>query len=280
MNKIGLIHLLRLVAILSGTGSVWPSHAELLPQIGLYPVYTADPLRPTFNAQYQFYDKTTMPDSGDRRFDLKLGANLLLYQNEWANHPWQLVLIAGFHGQFDNTRSQDNIGWDGIYGLHVSTRLNNEFVLRVGSKHISAHIGDEIIERSGRTRINYTREEVRIGLAWFVDSNSILYGEIGRAYDLRNETLQKKGRIQFGGQYDSPTNLWQIPLINWYSALDISSFEENDWDLNATIQFGIHRNSELDSWRIGFELYDGRSQLGEYFRDQERYMSIGLWVDL
>ena len=279
MNNTGLLYLLMLAVILSGLGIAWPSRAELLPRAGLYPVYTADPLRPTFNAQYQFYDKTTISDTGDRRFDLKLGTNLLLYQNEWANHPWQLVLIAGFHGQFDNTHSQDNIGWDGIYGLHVSTRLNHELALRIGSKHISAHIGDEIIERTGRTRINYTREEVRIGLAWFVDNNSILYGEVGRAYDLRNKALQKPWRVQLGGQYDSPTKLWQTPL-NWYVALDISSFEESDWNLNTTIQFGLHRNSELDSWRAGFELYDGRSQLGEYFREQERYMSLGLWVDL
>ena len=33
-------------------------------------------------------------------------------------------------------------------------------------------------------------------------------------------------------------------------------------------------------WRFGIEYYDGRAQLGEFFQDDERYISIGLWLDL
>ncbi len=255
------------------------SLAALLPPATFYPVYLADPLRETFNAQYQHVSKTTIDDTGDTRFDLKLGANLPLYATEYAGMPWQLVLLAGFHGQFDNTQSQDNIGWDGIYGLHVAARLNEHWSMRLGTKHISAHVGDEYIERTGRTRINYTREELRVGLAWSVNRKSTLYSELGHAFDMRNTAVQEPWRAQLGAQYVSPLAIRQQPMA-WYVAVDISSYEENDWDSNTTLQAGFSVPSGVHHWRLGVEFYDGRAQLGEFFQDTERYWSVGLWFDL
>ncbi len=257
-----------------------PASAELVPEKALYPTYIADPLRPTFNAQLQRYNKSTLGGiAGDSRNHLKMGGSLLLYGSEWSDLPWQLVLLSGFHGQFDNTQSQDNIGWDGIYGLHIAVQLDSNLALRFGSKHISAHIGDEIIERTGRTRINYTREELRLGLAWQSDNDSLVYAEAGRAYDLRNKGLQQRDRLQLGIQYDSPNRLWGSTL-NGYAAMDISAYEENDWDENITVQIGLRKKSGQHTWRTGFEFYDGRSQLGEYFQEQEQYISLGLWLDI
>lgn len=253
--------------------------AQLFPQPNLYPIYAADPLRPTFNAQLQRYDKTGIANTGDERFDLKMGANLPLYEWQTQTRPWQLVLIGGFHGQFDNSQSQDNIGWDGIYGLHLATRLSDELLLRLGSKHISAHVGDEYMQETGRTRIEYTREELRVGLAWSVISDTFVYAELGHAYDMRNKDLQEPWRAQLGAQYESARRFWRNQL-NWYIAADISSYEENDWDFNTTLQAGITAKSAEHRWRLGLEFYDGRSQLGEFFQDYERYWSLGLWFDL
>lgn len=251
----------------------------LFPEEAIYPVYIADPLRPTFNAQKQAYAHSNIANTGDDRFDLKLGANLLLYESEILNRPWQLILLGGFHAQFDNSQSQDNIGWDGIYGFHFAIRQNQHLAWRIGIKHISAHIGDELIERTGRSRIGYTRQELRVGLAWSPPINTTLYSEAAYAYDLRNEVLQKPWRVQLGAQYQSPGKYWRNQ-INWYSAVDLSAYEENNWDINTTVQIGLGARSGPHNWRLGLELYDGRSQLGEFFQDDERYASLGLWFDL
>ena len=251
----------------------------LFPDEAIYPVYIADPLRPTFNAQIQTYGHSAISNTGDDRFDLKLGANLLLYEIEFLNQPWQWVLLGGFHGQFDNGQSQDNIGWDGIYGFNLTTRQNKQLAWRLGIKHISAHIGDELIERTGRSRIGYTREEVRMGLAWSPQVSTTLYTEAGYAYTLRNEIIQKPRRAQLGAQYQSPGKYWQ-GRINWYSAIDLSAYEENNWDINTTIQIGFSARSGPHHWRLGLEFYDGRSPLSEFFQDNERYTSLGLWFDL
>ena len=254
-------------------------HAQLFPTHNLYPTYIADPLRPTFNAQLQHYTKVGIANAGDDRFDLKLGANLPLYEWDTGTQPIQLVLIAGFHGQFDNTQSQDNLGWDGIYGLHLATRLSDKLMLRAGSKHISSHLGDEYIEQTGRTRIQYTREELRVGLAWSGMPRSLIYAELSHAYDIRNEDLQDPWRAQIGAQYQSAQRFWQAQL-NWYVAADFSSYQENDWDINTTLQAGVSAPSGAHMWRLGLEFYSGRSQLGEFFQDDEQYWSLGLWFDL
>lgn len=261
------------------TYSLVASASGLFPHEAVYPVYIADPLRPTFNAQNQFYARSTIADTGNNRFDLKLGGNLLLYQTELLQQPWQLVLLGGFHGQFDNAQSQDNIGWDGIYGFHVATRENPRFAWRVGMKHISAHIGDEYIERTGRSRIAYTRQEFRAGLAWSPQIKTTVYSEAGYAYDLRNELLQRPWRLQLGAQHQGPAYLWRRQF-SWYGAIDLSAYEESDWDINTTIQVGLGAATGSHHWRLGLEYYDGRSQLGEFFQDNERYAAIGLWFDL
>jgi len=251
----------------------------LFPHEAIYPVYIADPLRPTFNAQYQRYSNSTIAGTGKNRFDLKLGANLPVYQTVLFQQAWQFVLIGGFHGQFDNEHSLDNIGWDGIYGFNMTTRQNNQLSWRFGFKHISAHIGDELIERTGRTRIAYTRQEARLGLAWQPKDSTTLYTEAGYAYDLRNEILQRPWRLQLGAQFQDPAT-FRRTQFHWYSALDLSAYQENNWDINTTIQVGIATASANHHWRIGLEFYNGRSQLGEFFQDRERYASLGLWFDL
>jgi len=256
-----------------------PISGGLFPHEAIYPVYIADPLRPTFNAQYQYYSHSTIADTGKSRFDLKLGANLPVYQTEIFHQPWQLVLIGGFHGQFDNEHSQDNVGWDGIYGLSITTRQSPQLSWRMGFKHISAHVGDELIARSGRTRIAYTRQEIRLGMAWKPESSSTFYSEAAYAYDLRNEILQRPWRLQLGAQYQGPVTYHRMQL-NWYSGIDFSSYQENNWSINTTIQIGLGAASGSHHWRLGLEFYDGRSQLGEFFQDKERYASLGLWFDL
>lgn len=251
----------------------------LFPHQTVYPIYIADPLRPTFNAQIQSYAQSSITNTGDHRFDLKLGANLPLYETEWHKQTWQWVLLGGFHGQFDNDHEQDNIGWDGIYGLSLTTRLNRYLACRIGIKHISAHIGDELIERTGRIRIGYTRQELRAGLAWSPDTRMVLYSEAGYAYDQRNEAIQQPWRVQAGAQYQSPAKYWH-QQIHWYSAVDLSAYQENNWDINTTVQAGFGTRSQTQNWRLGLEFYNGRAQLGEFFQDHERYLSLGIWFDL
>lgn len=227
------------------------------------------------------FSNSDIPQTGDQRFGLNMGANLGLVRLHPKNNPdvgWDLTLEAGFRGQFDANYSEDNIGWDGHYALFLDYRPNKKIAYRMGLHHTSSHIGDEYIERTGRQRINYTRQEIRLGSVWSFSENWQTYLEVARTNDRRNRSLQQSGRAEVGLQYDHSSFFNQ--KIGGYAALDISSYEENNWHTNTTVQLGISWPTQTRKWRLGIEYYDGRSQMGELFQFNEKYISLGLWMDL
>ena len=252
--------------------------AELFPLDQIYPVYLANPLRSTFSFQHLMYDKSTISDAGLYRFDLKLGGVLGIYRKNSAQRIWQFTLEGGFHALFDQQRSQDNLGWNGIYGISFDVLENKKLAWRVGIHHISSHIGDEYIQRTGRTRINYTRQEVRAGIMWLHSPRWQSYAEIGMAFDSSRKVLQKKQRAELGVQYEKLRNVFNS--FGLYTAIDISAYEENNWDVNTSFQIGLLSVTNERRWRFGIKYYDGRSTLGEFFQDKEKYIGIGLWIDI
>ena len=254
---------------------------DLFPHDQLYPDYIANPLRSTFSAQTMFFDKTSIANTSRRRFDLKIGGRFGIFRRQSATNQkraWQLTFEGGFHGQFDADKSEDNIGWDGIYALSIDVRSSDSLAYRFGVHHISSHIGDELAERTGRTRINYTRQETRAGISWMFLPSWQTYAEIAWGHDLRNKTLQKPWRAELGLQYEKPRYFFE--QLGWYTALDLSSYEENNWDINTALQFGLVSARDERSWRLGFEYYDGRAQLGEFFQDNEQYVGLAFWIDI
>lgn len=255
---------------------------EFFPITQLYPRYIADPLRNTFSAKSLFFSRTDIADTSRRRFDLKMGGPLGLVRRtsgEVPNRAMQLVLDVGFHGQFDADQSEDNIGWDGVYALYLTVKQNKRLFYRVGIRHFSSHVGDELMERTGRQRINYTRQELRFGATWQAHSYTQLYADIGWGYDLRNKSLQEPWRLQLGAQHERLHSWWEGKL-GWYAAMDISAYEENNWSLNTTIQSGFVFPAKERRWRLGLEHYNGRSQIGEFFQSKESYTGIGLYLDI
>ena len=56
--------------------------------------------------------------------------------------------------------------------------------IKVASRHASSHVGDEYAERTGRTRIVYTRNELAGGISQKIDDWWRAYGEVGWGYSL------------------------------------------------------------------------------------------------
>ncbi len=248
----------------------------------LYPIYLADPYELDFHMQLRSYDKLTIPETGALRFDLKASAPMLIYEKRDSDNPrhgWQFVFLGGLRGLFDYDNSQDNVAWEGLLGLQAVFRYHKNFAWHFGTKHYSSHVGDEYIESTGRNRIEYTREEWRAGLAWQLNEQTIFYSDIAHAFSMRNKVVQDYDRAQVGLQYEKP-GVFMDGKVGWFSALDISAYEEDDWDRNTTFQIGFDFRRSDRRWRFGFEYYDGRSQYGEFFQDRDQYVSLGFWIDL
>ncbi len=256
---------------------------RLAPGSDLYPRYLADPLRPMFEMKAINVADTNIADSGDLRYGFRLGGQygfLRLHPEGHADRGFQLDINGAFLGHFDAENDTDNIGWDGLYGIAVSWANGRGLALRLASKHYSAHIGDEYIERTGRTRLPYTREEWALGVS-LAGRRWRVYGEAAHAYDQRNEALQMEGRIQGGLEYVEDARWWGRRL-GPFAAVNLSAYEENDWEKNLTIQAGLVLpvGRLARTYRIGLEYYDGRVPLGEFFLEDDRALSFGFWFDL
>lgn len=136
---------------------------ESLPEAGFNPLYIADPIRSQSALMLIGVPSSDIRETGHARFSLRLGGQLRIV----AFHPdgdpdrgWQLDLEGGFFGHFDLGYSLDNIGWDGLFGLLLDYEPRPDLAFRFGTLHDSAHVGDEYAERTGRSRVGYTREEI------------------------------------------------------------------------------------------------------------------------
>lgn len=268
----------RKIALKSGWNMV------LSPAGDLYHRYIADPYSPSFSIMRMSFSKTEINEAGKSRWGLRLGTRfglLRFHKDGDPNHGFQLDIEAGCIGQFDIDNNWDNIGWDGIYGIQLAWAPFGGFAFRFGTLHDSSHVGDEYAERTGRERINYTREDWILGGSWYFTKKWRIYAEVGYARELRNEDLMDPLRVLYGLEYVSSDSFWKGRL-GWYAAANVSSYEENDWNLNNTIQVGlIFSAKDLSrNYRLGIEYYNGRSHFGEFFQDYEKYLAVGFWFNL
>ena len=254
----------------------------LFPLGDLYPPYVADPHRVGFGVEWLSFTHTEIPTYGDNRVAIRAGGVLgivRIHPSGEEERGWQLSLEGGFNGQYDVGHSLDNIGWDGRYGLAATSSPSAQWAFKLGALHDSGHLGDEYIERTGRIRIGYTRQEINAAASWFPDERVRTYLETGWGYELSNKQLQEPGRIQFGLEYESPP--WPGKArISWYGAADFSAMEERDWRVDRSLQAGLAKHTDSRTWRFGIEWYRGRPPLGEFFQYTEEYVSLGLWIDI
>lgn len=256
----------------------------LAPGKHLYPAYIADPLYPRTAMNAPSYRDSEIPNAGDQRFIFRIGARLGLLRispvDNW-DEGIQLNLHSAFLGMFDRDHSLDNIGWDGLYGIDLSWRKSARLSFKLGINHDSSHVGDEFAERTGMRRINYTRQEYVLGVRFSGREHVRVYSEAGWAFDLRNEDLQKAWRIQTGIEFVDDDGLWNGQM-GYYAAMDLTAFEESDWNPDVTVQSGlvvpVHRINR--TFRMGLEYRDGRSLIGEFARYEETYWTLGLWIDV
>lgn len=261
------------------TGSTPGGGLVLFPPEHLYEPYLADPITPRFGLGALYVTDVGIADSGAPRFGLELGGRFGLLRWGSTPRPWQMEIEAGFRGWFDIDHSEDNIGWDGIYGLALSHRLGPAWRLKLAVRHISSHLGDEFEERTGRRRIGYTREEAQVGLSWRPSERWRLYAEGAYAYGRSNQELQRPGRVQAGVEHLADTALWRGQM-GWYAAVNADAMEERGWEPDLAAQLGLTVPSGGRRWRLGLGYASGRVPLGELFQDEESYWSMGLYLDL
>ena len=171
------------------SGASW----TVFPSEDVYPIYAADPHRPTNVLAESFIVGGSITDTSGPLTRLGAGGRFGLVRFRSAKpegRAWQVSLEAGLDALFDSRHRLDAVGWDGNYGLTVTTASSRRLALKFALLHVSAHVGDEFEERTGFERINYTREELAVGVVWRFSPRFRAYGETGAAYHMGDPALE------------------------------------------------------------------------------------------
>jgi len=255
---------------------------RLFPGSEIYPAYLADPHQPSTGVVVGFYTRTRIPDSRSPRTALSTGGHfgvLRLASTVPTGRTWQLSIVAAFDAMFDSQYRADVMGWDGDYGLTVTTASGRSpFDFKAAILHTSSHLGDEYAERTGATRINYTREELAFGVALRLRPRLRAYGEVGAAYIMRSSG-QERWRWQGGLEYQTRPTVFGGRMA-WYAAADFSGMQERDWRLDNALQGGLVTRSGDQAYRVFVQWHDGRPTLGQFTTYSEASLSLGLKIEL
>lgn len=208
---------------------------------------------------------------------------LRLYRREAPQVAWQFDVEARYFAQFDLENSLDEVGDDERLGFIASRRLDARTAIRGMFFHHSSHMGDEYVFRNRLTeadRLRSRKEEFAAAVSHRLGKSWRTYGEVG--YGIHLGPLNEPWRVQGGLEYESARSPRGSASMGWYSAVNLSAWEENDWEASATWQTGIVAAFPATGrhYRLAIELYDGRSQLDAFFLFRETYITLGLWLDL
>src|SRR5690349_13563169 len=125
----------------------------------------ADPRAPVTGVRFQF--------PIDREDHFKIENRLATHLAIWRVGDPDLVSLevqaeGGAFGRFDFNENWDMDGVDFRFGFPIVSRAG-PIALKLHPWHMTSHLGDEFIEREGRKRFVYARNEIALGFSCDID---------------------------------------------------------------------------------------------------------------
>jgi hypothetical protein len=228
-----------------------------------------------------------------------LATSLANYRSEYTVDTW----IGGTQGLFRfEPEGADFAAQLDIFGL-VQTRLSPDDLLaadyrfglpvswrwgwwqgKIGYEHTSAHLGDELILRTGRQTRSFAKDEVVLGIGRIVEDNLRVYGHIGYAFSFQvpdvESSTRNRMRYDVGAEWllRCPTGWMGSP----FAAANLEWRGDQGYTPNWTLQAGwLWRNPlrREGMVRVFGEYYTGRSPYGQFLQTREQFYSVGFGFD-
>jgi hypothetical protein len=169
------------------------------------------------------------------------------------------------------SKSFDLKNSDFIGGVAIGLAYDEHF-FEVYLYHESSHLGDGYIKK--RDPINLSFESIRVLYAKKLTTAFLFFlgGEIKLRADPR--VLDKKWTFRVGGE-------WQNGGFPAYFAWDAQWKEENKGILNLNAQVGFYLNSNKGiklRQRLYLDLYKGKTNLMQFYTEEEAYAMVGIAI--
>lgn len=236
----------------------------------------ADPKQPQF---FMSYLSMTTPVEQISAASVGYGETFGLYRWPGARvgDGWQLSFFGGLFAVFNlDAPSSDLINADYLVGLTV-TNGSGPWSTRYRLYHQSSHLGDEfLLNQPSITRINYSIEAVDAILSYEWDRVRV-YGGAGYLIG-RDPGSLEPGYVETGVEYRGQRLRWGLGRL--IGAIDLRSFEEQNWRTARSIKAGIEvgqRDAGRRRVRLLAEYYSGPSPIGQFFDTEIRYAGAGVY---
>lgn len=209
-----------------------------------------------------------------------LGARvgILRYGNHDLIHPegWQWDIEGSAQARLYVPSNVDVRSVDFRAGT-LLTHASGPWRTKFGYYHLSSHLGDEfLLANPDYPRLNYVRDALVAGEAYYVTDNVRVYFDVAWAF---NCEYAKPWEFQFGLDYAPalPTGLHGAPFfaVNGYVR------QELNYGGNFVVQTGwAWRGDEAGRLlRIGVQYINGKSQQFSFYDQSDQALGIGIWYD-
>ena len=246
---------------------------EWFPSAPVYRSYLADPLTPRSGSKFM------IPIHGPDNVKIEnaLGAQRTFAR--WTSPSGDEAIDVSMEGavfaRFDINENVDMDAADFRVGIPIGYR-RGRFSAKLNIWHLTSHLGDEFIERTGRKRIDYHKEEIAPGFSYDWTDEFRTYAEIGFGYYI--DKVNKRWRGEVGAEWAGDL-LWSGPPQT-YLAIDIKWRQETDWDTAVAIQGGLWVSrgdpNSLAGLRFFIEYYRGVTPQTQFLEEQIEYVGLGL----
>lgn len=247
---------------------------QLLPSGIIYQGYLADPKESRLGTQV--FDHSTQgllwdANLGGRAGILRFGT----VEGAWPQ-GWQLDLEGSGQVRLDPDVGRDLESADFRVGIPL-TYGDGPHRLKFGYYHLSSHTGDEfLVKNPGFERVNYVRDVLILGYAYYWTDNLRLYAETGWGF---YTDVSEEWEFRFGVEYAParPTGLLGAPFFAVHTHLR----EEVNYSGNLVVQAGWAWRGDRTShlFRAGLHYHNGKSSQLTFYDRFEQQIGAGMWYD-
>lgn len=190
-----------------------------------------------------------------------------------ADGPALAASVAGgAFSRFDMETSQnDFIQVHYRVGLRLLARLGG-LDARLELFHVSSHLGDEFLLRTGREPVSTSREGLELLVAGRPAAGLRIYG--GPGLVLRSSRGFDAASLRGGLEWD-PTARWGA--FRPYVGIEAFAWEELSWEPTAAAEAGLRFGG--GRYRLALTAGAGRSRAEQFLREDETLVGITLSAD-
>lgn len=252
---------------------------EVLPDGLIYRSYLAGPREPRM-ALHTIHNESSRLRS-ENLWDVTLGGRkgVLRLGNGNPADPrgWQLDIEGAANIRLNLDEERDVDASDFRFGVPLTYTDDGRVRYKFGYYHVSSHLGDEFIARTGvNSRINYVRDAIIAGVNYQVTPSFSVYGETAWAFFTAGGA--EPWEFQLGAEWvrPGPTGVYGTPFL----ATNAHLREETDFGGDWTIQTGwLWRGVTGTTFRLGLHYMNGKSTHYQFFNENEEQFGFGIWYD-